>query len=210
MNVRFKSSRKSVPMEESQDWSACLERVGSRGDREAFSALFAHFAPLLKSFLAAGAGQNSENIEELVQETMVKVWRKASNYNRSQSNANTWIYTIARNTRIDWIRKQIRQNPNQLHADDIYDAEATVTPHSSLIALRNKRDVSAEIKKLPPAQSEVLALMYFQGHSGQQVSEALNIPLGTVKSRVRLALKRLKIALAENELELEAQEEAHA
>ena len=108
-------------MEESQDWSACLERVGSHGDREAFSALFAHFAPLLKSFLAAGAGQNSENIEELVQETMVKVWRKASNYNRSQSNANTWIYTIARNTRIDWIRKQIRQNPNQLHADDIYD-----------------------------------------------------------------------------------------
>ena len=197
-------------MEEAQNWSACLERVGSHGDREAFSALFAHFAPLLESFLAAGAGQNSENIEELVQETMVKVWRKASNYNRSQSNANTWIYTIARNTRIDWIRKQIRQNPNQLHADDIYDAEATVTPHSSLIALRNKRDVSAEIKKLPPAQSEVLALMYFQGHSGQQVSEALNIPLGTVKSRVRLALKRLKIALAENELELEAQEEAHA
>ena len=96
--------------------------------REAFSALFAHFAPLLKSFLAAGAGQNSENIEELVQETMVKVWRKAGNYNRSQSNANTWIYTIARNTRIDWIRKQIRQNPNQLHAEDIYDAEATVTP----------------------------------------------------------------------------------
>ena len=88
-------------MDEPQYWSACLERVGSHGDREAFTALFEHFAPLLKSFLAAGAGQNSENIEELVQETMVKVWRKAANYNRSQSNANTWIYTIARNTRID-------------------------------------------------------------------------------------------------------------
>ncbi len=207
MKIRFRSAQKLSTMDEPKDWNACLERVGSHGDREAFSALFNHFAPLLKSFLSSQAGQNSENLEELVQETMIKVWRKAPNYNRHQGNANTWIYTIARNTRIDSVRKQIRQNPNLLNADDLYDTETVTTPLETLVELRSKHDVGKEIKKLPTEQSEVLTLMYFQGISGQQVSEALSIPLGTVKSRIRLALKKLKVALAEHEPDARPQRE---
>ena len=193
-------------MDAPKDWNACLERVGKQQDRTAFADLFTHFAPLLKAFLLKSGGQNIENVEELVQETMIKVWRKASNYNRHQSNANTWIYTVARNTRIDSIRKQIRQNPAQLNADDLYDTDRA-TPHSTLVELRNKQDLGEQIKALPPAQSEVLSLMYFNGLSGQQVADALGLPLGTVKSRIRLALIKLRLGLAHHEPDTELDED---
>ena len=193
-------------MEQHQDWNACLEKVGKNSDKVAFTELFTHFAPLLKAFLLKSGGQNMENVEELVQETMIKVWRKAKYFSPSQGKASTWIYTIARNTRIDSIRKQVRQNPNLINANDLYDSDAIVTPHNTLIELRNRRNIRAELKNLPQAQAQILSLMYFQGQSGQQVANALKIPLGTVKSRVRLAMEKLKLSLASHELELDVEQ----
>lgn len=181
---------------EKKNWNAHLERIGKDKDKVAFSELFAHFSPFLKAFLLKSGGLTPENAEELVQETMIKVWRKAPTFSASQASASTWIYTIARNTRIDWLRKQIRQNPDELHAEDIYDEREEPTPYSSLVQIRNKKHITEQLGHLPPEQAEVLKLMYFQGKSGQQVADTLALPLGTVKSRIRLALSKLKLALA--------------
>ena len=144
-------------------------------------------------------GQNLDNVEEIVQETMIKVWRKAANYSASQGTASTWIYTIARNTRIDAIRSQSRRNPNQLHADDIYndsyESQETQSPQSSLVRLRDRKQIEEKLGELPTDQADVLTLMYFEGKSGQQVADMLDLPLGTVKSRIRLALAKMKLGL---------------
>lgn len=180
---------------EVENWNECIELVGLNQDKVAFGKLFAHFTPFLKAFLMKSGGVTPENAEELVQETMIKVWRKAPTFSASQASASTWIYTIARNTRIDWLRKQNRQNPDELHADDIYDERDDPTPYSSLVQIRNKKHITEQLGHLPPEQAEVLKLMYFQGKSGQQVADSLDLPLGTVKSRIRLALNKMKLGL---------------
>ena len=186
----------SQPMTQTTDWNTCLIKVGEAQDRVAFSALFQHFSPLLKSFLLSGANLSMENAEELVQETMIKVWRRAPTFSPEHASAGTWIYTIARNTRIDWFRKQNRQDPQALHADDIYGNNEEESPYSTLVQIRRNSQISEQLGELPQEQSEVLKMMYFQGLSGQKVADALAIPLGTVKSRIRLALAKLKIGLA--------------
>jgi RNA polymerase sigma-70 factor (ECF subfamily) len=181
---------------EAENWNDCIDRVGRSQDKEAFRALFKHFSPFLKAFLIKSGGVTPENAEELVQETMIKVWRKAPSYSSSQASASTWIYTIARNTRIDWLRKQNRQNPDLLNAEDLYDERENPTPLSSLSQIRTKKMIAEHLSQLPVEQSEVLQLMYFQGQSGQQVANTLDLPLGTVKSRIRLAMNKMKLALA--------------
>lgn len=178
-----------------ENWDQLIVKVGTDQDRQAFSKLFNHFAPYLKGFLLKSEGVGPEHAEELVQETMLKLWRKAPTYSPSQAAASTWIYTIARNTRIDWIRKHYKENTTELTADDLYDNAETPSPYSSLIRVRNSRSIEEQLKTLPMEQQDVLRLMYFDGKSGQQIADALNLPLGTVKSRIRLALAKLKLSL---------------
>ena len=177
------------------DWNDCLQRIGQHKDRASFAELFAYFSPYLKSFLIKAGGVNFEIAEELVQDTMIKVWRKAPSFSPEQASASTWIYTIARNTRIDWLRKQNRQRAEMLNADDIYDEGDPESLESNLVQLRNEKIISQELLKIPTDQAEVLRLMYFKNKSGQEVADELNLPLGTVKSRIRLALKKMKVGL---------------
>ena len=179
-----------------ENWDQLIVKVGTDQDKEAFSKLFAHFAPYLKGFLLKSDGVGPEHAEELVQETMLKLWRKAPTYSPSHAAASTWIYTIARNTRIDWIRKHYKENTTELTADDLYDEADAPSPHSSLLRVRNSRTIEDQLKTLPREQIDVLRMMYFDGRSGQQIAEALDIPLGTVKSRIRLALAKLRINLS--------------
>lgn len=196
MKARTAILRPKLTTQSAPDWNRYLESVGESKDRQAFIALFKHFAPLLKGFLLKSGGLEQETAEELVQETMLKVWNKAPGYSSAQASASTWIYTIARNTRIDWYRKQSRENPTRLNADDIYDEQDAPSALSSIVQLRNRTNIHEELKNLPPEQSEVLQLMYFKGKSGSEVAAELRLPLGTVKSRIRLALNRMKIRLA--------------
>jgi RNA polymerase sigma-70 factor (ECF subfamily) len=196
MKINFRLKTEKAPVEQHQDWNRCLEDVGQNRDKTAFAALFTHFSPLLKAFLLKSGGQHPESVEELVQDTMIKVWQKAANFSAAQGSASTWIYTIARNTRIDAIRKQSRQNPQSLHAEDIYYNNEEQTPHTTLTHIRNRKQISEKLRELPVEQGEVLSLMFFQGKSGQQVADSLNLPLGTVKSRVRLALAKMRLGLA--------------
>lgn len=194
--MSFNGNQGRTLTNDAEDWNRCIEHVGSHQDKKAFSRLFAHFSPYLKAFLMKSGGVSPENAEELVQETMIKVWRKAPTFSASQASASTWIYTIARNTRIDWLRKQNRQNVDELNADDVYAERDEPTPYSSLVHIRNKKNISEQLGQLPVEQAEVLRLMYFQGKSGQQVADELALPLGTVKSRIRLALNKLKLSLS--------------
>jgi RNA polymerase sigma-70 factor, ECF subfamily len=187
-------------MSSASQWDIGLESVGIRQDKTAFAELFEHFAPLLKAFLMKGGNLGPETAEELVQETMIKVWRRAPSFSRDQASATTWIYTIARNTRIDWYRKQSRQDASNLRAEDIYDEVEGASPYASLLQVRSISTITDQLLELPTEQAAVLRLMYLEGMSGQQVADALALPLGTVKSRIRLALAKLKINLGKEQL----------
>jgi RNA polymerase sigma-70 factor (ECF subfamily) len=196
------SVNKVVMLAESRadEWSELLTRVGEERDREAFTALFRHFAPLLKGFLMKGSNVGHELAEELAQEAMIKVWRRADSFNRKKSSASTWIYTIARNCRIDWARREVRRQKD-IHADDLYEPGDENPSQVSLAQMRNKRTVRESLEALPQEQVEVISKIYFEGKTHSEVSEELSLPLGTVKSRIRLALKRLNV-----QLEAEAEE----
>ena len=194
-----RQTRNNKVVQDKEDWNRLLQKVGDSQDREAFSRLFAHFAPLLKGFLLKGGGVDPDQAEELVQETMIKVWRKAPTYSPSQAAASTWMYTIARNTRIDWLRKHNKVQLEELTADETYDEETGETPYSSLIQVRNEKNIKEHLTNLPQEQLQVLTLMYYQGKSGQEVANELNIPLGTVESRVRLALQKMRLQVSTHE-----------
>jgi RNA polymerase sigma-70 factor (ECF subfamily) len=181
------------------EWSSLLEKVGVDKDRQAFSSLFEHFAPLLKGFLMKGSNIGPELAEELAQETMIKVWRRAASFQRAKSTASTWIFTIARNSRIDLYRRESRKQV-QLDADDFYDQSIENPSLVSLVQVRNKQTVLEHLKALPREQHEVVAKIYYEGKSHTEVAQELSLPLGTVKSRIRLALKRMSVRLAAEEI----------
>jgi RNA polymerase sigma-70 factor (ECF subfamily) len=180
------------------NWSELLIKVGAVRDREAFAELFAHFAPLLKGFLMKGSSLGPERAEELVQETMIKVWRKADSFNATKSSASTWIYTIARNCRIDWLRREAKSS-RDIEAEDIYESSEENTSYTSLVQIRNRDRIRENLVLLPPEQLEVIAKIYFEGKSHSEVAAELTLPLGTVKSRIRLALNRLQLRMTAEE-----------
>ena len=188
-----------------QDWNLCLETIGVSRDKQAFAELFQHFAPMLKGFLLKDGNLTAEIAEDLIQETMVKVWRKSPSYKSSMSAASTWIYTIARNTRIDLYRKQRRENQELLRAEDLYIDQEAPSAFSSVSQARANDAIRTQLNALPTEQSEVIEQMYFRGRSGQEAAIALAIPLGTVKSRLRLALNKMRIIM---QPELETDSEA--
>ncbi|MEO3387047.1 sigma-70 family RNA polymerase sigma factor [Mesorhizobium sp. CAU 1741] len=176
-------------MPSSQELSQLIEAVASRHDREAFAALFRHFGPRLKTFFMRG-GMSAGIAEDLVQETMLSVWRKASYFDRSRAGAATWVFTVARNLRIDHLRRQ--RNPADLPADP------EETPPSIEDAfLDAERDVRVRraLTGLTPEQQTIIRLSYYSEKSQTEIASDLGIPLGTVKSRVRLAMNRLRILL---------------
>jgi RNA polymerase sigma factor (sigma-70 family) len=174
------------------EWSQCLQQVAATQDREAFSRLFTHFAPLIKAFAHSGSAMASAHADELVQEVMIKVWQKASGFNPHKAAASTWIYTIARNCRTDMFRR-LQKFDTPLNADDIWPDEVEEAP---LVAVQQRRDaerIKAMMNELPHEQAQILAKVYMEGKSHSEVAEELDLPLGTVKSRVRLAMQKLQV-----------------
>lgn len=182
-------------------WSQLLERVGSAQDRAAFRDLFQHFAPQIKYYaLANGLAHQAE---ELVQEVMISIWRRAATYDWRKAAASTWIFTIARNQRIDMLRKMQRNSAETtIDVEDLWQIPGSTEsePITSLHRMLAERRIRESLVHLPEEQVTVLAKVYMEQKSHQVVSEELNIPLGTVKSRVRLALKKLKVILQDQTL----------
>ena len=172
-----------------------LAAVASTQDRDAFHSLFDYFAPRVKSFLL-GKGTSSELAEEAVQEAMLNVWRKAHQFDPAKASASTWIFAIARNTRIDLLRKTIRPelDPNDpaLVPDEPKQAFETVS------AAKDAERIRAKVAALPTEQQEVLRLAFFEDIPHSEIAHRLDIPLGTVKSRIRLAVQRIRSEIGED------------
>jgi RNA polymerase sigma-70 factor (ECF subfamily) len=167
-----------------------IRAIAERRDRQAFGVLFAVYAPKLKTFFMRG-GMNGAIAEELVQDVMLIVWQRAATFDSNLGGLSTWIFTIARNRRIDHLRREPR--PGAEPPTDPSTAPEPVPATETLVEWREwSASLQAALQTLPPEQSEVLQLAYFQHKSHSTIAEEQNLPLGTVKSRVRLALQRLR------------------
>jgi len=170
--------------------------VGASQDRSAFARLFAHFAPRIKTYLVR-TGTDFAVADELTQEVMLLVWRKADRFDPAQANAATWIFTIARNRRIDSFRRDRRA---ELDPDDptlLPDPEPAADHR--LDAAEKAAQIDEAIRMLPDEQSRLLRQAFFDGKSHSAIAAESSLPLGTVKSRLRLALARLRISLTAEE-----------
>lgn len=171
-----------------------LVRVATRQDRDAFARLFKGLSPRVKSYMMK-LGAAPDTAEEIAQETFVTVWRKAAQFDRSKSSAVTWTFTIARNLRIDRLRKDNRPalDPNEPML--VPDGPPSAFQQIEQAAVVDR--VTASIAELPADQQEVIRLSFIEGLSHREISDKLDIPLGTVKSRLRLSFEKLKHSLGD-------------
>ena len=191
LSMNLSNSNQAPITDPADNLDELLTKVADR-DREAFRAIFDHFAPRLKAYII-GQGSDPQVAEEVVQETMVKIWRKAEQFDPARAAASTWIFTIARNMRIDHLRKLNRPEPDM--NDPAFVPAPEPLPSENLSNGQDAKLLHIAIEKLPKKQQDVLRAAYFEEKSHPEIAHALCIPLGTVKSRVRLALKNIRVAL---------------
>ncbi len=177
---------------DNRELCALMQAIAERQDREAFAALFRQLAPRLKAYALRGGCSDAE-AEELVQETMLTVWRRAGSFDSRIARVSTWIFTIVRNKRIDLKRRTTHpvaeiEQAIELPAD-------TIDPVEALDAASASEAIREALKSLPQEQLLVLQKAYFEDKSYPALAEELGIPLGTVKSRIRLGLQRLRVPL---------------
>jgi len=173
-----------------------IEAIASRQDRGAFADLFRHFVPRVKAFVMRG-GTDSETAQEVAQEALIIVWRKAASFDRTRASAATWIFTIARNKRIDLLRRSGRPIDTEdwlvVYAPEEEDAD------KSVLAGQTYTRVKELLGGLSADQLVVIQKAFFEDKTHTVIAEELKLPLGTVKSRIRLALGRLREALERDE-----------
>lgn len=173
-----------------------LHRVATAGDAQAFHTLFQTYAPRVKSYMMR-QGADANTAEELAQETLLTVWRKAALYSGEKGSPTTWIFTIARNLRIDRLRREVAWQ----ELPDGHDEEASdETPPDEVVSERERQErVQTALATLPADQQEVVSLSYIEGLSHSEIAERLGLPLGTVKSRMRLAYQKIREAVEDLE-----------
>ncbi len=200
MSVTKEQGRVREPKECADEMSDCLRKVAETRCRSSYATLFSFFAPRVKSYALRQIG-NDALAMELVQDTMTNVWQKAHLFNQEKGSPSTWIFTIARNIRFDMLRKQ-QNRKEDICSDDLWPVlvEQTADPTEADIEEQTTLDQVGEyLDKLPPKQQVVIESIYVKGKSQQEVADELQIPLGTVKSRTRLALQRLRELLKEHD-----------
>jgi len=183
------SQAKDKSNSEGRKLNSALSFVASDHDKDAFKIIFDYFVPRLKGFLMR-QGTDLQLTEEIVQEVLLTVWKKASQFDPQKASASTWIFTIARNKRIDILRKIHRPEPD---FNDPTFTQGSETDSQEIISKEQEAKYIREaIVKLPKEQQTVLDLAFFHEKSHGEIANELKIPLGTVKSRIRLALKHIK------------------
>ena len=182
-------------------WGRQIKAVATKRDRASFIALFQHFAPRVKTFMLR-SGASEAMAEEIAQETMLTVWRKADLFVAGSHGAAAWIFTIARNLRIDALRREQRGNASSSESDND-DARIAVeshldkqlTPETQFAATQSEDNVRKAMAQLSDEQLRVIELSFFEEKTHSEIAQHLQIPIGTVKSRSRLALARLRALL---------------
>ncbi|HJV43989.1 sigma-70 family RNA polymerase sigma factor [Caulobacter sp.] len=171
-----------------EDFNACIARIAADQDRDAFATLFSHYAPRVKALLMR-SGSPPSTAEELAQETLLSVWRKAHLFDPSRASAAAWIFTIARNLRIDGLRRADRA----VYAEDFApDDEDPPQPDAIVNGLQEAKRVRAAIRTLNPDQAQAIEMAFFHEQTHTQISQALGVPLGTVKARIRFGMMKLR------------------
>ena len=166
-------------------------------DRAAFAALFEHFAPRVKTFMRR-SGASEASADELAQETLLAVWRKAALFDPASAGASSWIFTIARNLRIDALRREKRGSAHETSDIDAeFQVDESPQPDSSLASAQSETRVRAALAELSEDQMRVIELSFYEEKAHAEIAQILQIPLGTVKSRLRLAMNRLRNLLGE-------------
>lgn len=172
--------------------AALVAAVAQERDKEAFARLFDHFAPRLTAYLMR-QGTDGALAEEIVQDAMVTLWRKAAMFDPAKSSLTTWLYRIARNRRIDLMRRD-RSIP--LEPDSpVFEIVDPTDVEGELDATQREAAVRLAMETLPMEQRSLVVLAFFDGLSHSDIAERTGLPLGTVKSRIRLAFTRLRRTL---------------
>lgn len=173
-----------------------LLAVASDRDEAAFAALFSHYGPRIKAFLMR-TGTDAAIAEELTQEAMVSVWRKAVQFDPSRAGASAWVYAIARNLRIDMLRRERRPelDPN----DPALVPEPEESADRKVGRLQDEEKLRQAMADLPDDQAQVVRLSFYEDKPHAAIADELGLPLGTVKSRLRLAFRRIRKVVGEEE-----------
>jgi RNA polymerase sigma-70 factor (ECF subfamily) len=186
-----------------QDMAELVARVSDQRDRQAFIKLYQHFAPRVKSFLM-GKGLSEQPAEDVLQEAMLAVWQKAGSYKPEKAAVSTWIFTIARNKYIDLLRRDERRKESTIDSFgtspegpefQLVD-DAPIADEQVMQEQRNEV-VRAALSRLPHDQQGVIAMSFIQGLAHGEIANILGLPLGTVKSRIRLGFKRMREEIGE-------------
>lgn len=183
-------NKKTVNKEARMQWVGHMNRIRDDKDRQAFAELFGHFAPRVKGFLMK-SGADATLAEECAQEVMATVWLKAHMFDSSRASVATWIFTVARNRKIDILRKEKRPDPEELPWGPEAEPE-----QADVIALQQESEILGNaLRDLPAAQRELIEKAYYGELTHVEIAEQTGLPLGTIKSRIRLALERLRHAM---------------
>lgn len=171
-------------------WVGHMVRIRDHRDRAAFAEIFEHFAPRVKGFLIK-SGADATLAEECTQDVMAALWHKAHQFDSSRASVATWIFTIARNRKIDLLRKQRRPEPEDL----TWGPEEEPDQADVLSLQQETEQLGVALQELPPAQRDLITKAYFGDLTHSEIAEQTGLPLGTIKSRIRLALDRLRHAM---------------
>ncbi len=172
-----------------------LARLAAADDRAAFAEIFARYAGRIRAFLLRG-GAHPDVVEEATQDVFVSVWRRAATYEPAKAGVSTWIYAIARNRRIDLIRRQARPAPDP--NDPLFQPDAPEDPARAAASADRDARVREALEALSKDQLEAVRLTFYAGLTQAEIAQATGAPLGTVKSRLRLAFARLREALGDD------------
>jgi RNA polymerase sigma-70 factor (ECF subfamily) len=184
---RMKDRQVAMNAERNDDWAAAVLRVRDHQDKQAFAELFRHFAPRVKAFLMK-SGAEMTLAEECTQEVMATLWTKAHLFDPSRANVSTWVFTIARNKKIDALRRLKRPEPEDLS----WGPEAEPDQADAMSLRQESEQLSKAVAELPEKQRDLIERAYFGDLSHSEIAEETGLPLGTIKSRIRLALEKLR------------------
>jgi RNA polymerase sigma factor (sigma-70 family) len=175
------------------EWAALMAAVAQERDREAFTRLFDHYVPRIEAYLIR-LGSDRGMAEELSQDVMTILWRKAALFDPAKSSVSTWLYRIARNRRIDALRRDRLDYRDPM--DSAFEGSADNREMDSSVDIQRREEIlRAAIRDLPEEQLSLVKLAFFDSLSHSAIAEQTGLPLGTVKSRIRLAFTRLRRAL---------------
>jgi RNA polymerase sigma-70 factor (ECF subfamily) len=185
--------------------SELIRLIADRRDDDALSALYDRYSRLVYSVALQLSGEQ-DLAEEVALDLFTRVWEKAATYDPARAKVQTWLVSMARNRAIDLLRRtDARPDAHSIDLADVaYRLEANSdTPEQAVVKGLQASRVRAALAGLPNEQQQVILLAYYRGYTQRQIAEALGLPLGTVKTRVRLAMEKLRVLLAEEQTDPE-------